>query len=283
MRPAPSRAVSLLQALRPVAVVLGRLSLWVWIVLALLLLLFSRWDEGGSAGMRAVVTGTLTPVYAFLSHPTESFRAVQDSVRDIVQVYTQNKQLRAEQERLKRVQQVALALEVENTRLRELLHLIPPPNVRFFTARLVAGNGGPFVDNALIYTSDASELAEGMVVTENDKLVGQLAEVGSRSARVLLPGDPRSRIPVRLENSEQRAVLVGRLDGTPILRYLSPGATLSAGERVMSSGDGDFFPADLWVGTVLRQDKHGAWEVEPAIDRHRLHYVTILVREGAQE
>ena len=51
--------------------------------------------------------------------------------------------------------------------------------------------------------------AKGQIALDASGLVGRVTEVGDRSARVLLVTDMNSRIPVMLEASRAKAILVG--------------------------------------------------------------------------
>jgi rod shape-determining protein MreC len=102
-----------------------------------------------------------------------------------------------------------------------------------------------------------------------------VTELGSRSARVLLITDMNSRIPVTLENSRARAILVGTNGPRPRLMYWAEGVTPTEGERVVTSAEAGAFPAGLPVGTV-RYSANNVPEVDPAAHLDRLEVVRIF-------
>jgi rod shape-determining protein MreC len=101
-----------------------------------------------------------------------------------------------------------------------------------------------------------------------------VTDVGARSARVLLITDLNSRIPVVLESTGERAIMVGTNAPLPRLLYWS-GGTPKEGERLVTSGEAGALPPNLPVGTVHYSAEH-APEVAPAAQLDRLEVVRIF-------
>ena len=72
-----------------------------------------------------------------------------------------------------------------------------------------------------------------------------------------------------------RAIMAGNNTGTPKLVHLSPGFSVAAGDRVVTSGHGGAFPQGLPVGVIASNDENGI-AVQPYTDQERLQYVRIL-------
>jgi len=106
-------------------------------------------------------------------------------------------------------------------------------------------------------------------------LVGRVSGLGSRSARILLITDLNSRIPVAIEPSRARAVLAGDNSDRPRLIHLPPGADLSPGDMVVTSGHGGAFPVGMPVGVVAAVSDNGI-TVQPFVDRARLEVVRVV-------
>ena len=106
-------------------------------------------------------------------------------------------------------------------------------------------------------------------------LVGRITEVGSRSARILLATDMNSRIPVTLEDSRARAIMVGTNADRPRLQHWPEGSAPQEGERVVTSAEANAFPAGLPVG-VVRYSASGAAEVELFAHLDRLDVVRLF-------
>ena len=99
--------------------------------------------------------------------------------------------------------------------------------------------------------------------------------LGAGSARVLLLTDMNSRIPVILETSRARAMLVGTNGARPRLMYWPEGMQPTEGERLVTSAEAGAFPAGLPVGTV-RYTASNVPEVEPLARLERLEVVRLF-------
>ena len=106
-------------------------------------------------------------------------------------------------------------------------------------------------------------------------LVGRISGVGQETSRVLLLTDTSSRIPVTIQGSGQSAVLSGDNTLNPPIEFLENPDLVRPGDRVVTSGDGGVFPADLLVGQVaLGTDRR--LRVRLAADYERLEFLRVL-------
>jgi rod shape-determining protein MreC len=105
--------------------------------------------------------------------------------------------------------------------------------------------------------------------------------VGRDSSRVILLTDTSSRIPVTIQPSGQRAVLAGDNTMNPPILFLENDELVRPGDRVVSSGDGGVFPADLLVGQVaLGTDRR--LRVRLAADYERLEFLRVMRSQPAE-
>jgi rod shape-determining protein MreC len=99
--------------------------------------------------------------------------------------------------------------------------------------------------------------------------------VGERTARVILVTDSNSRLPVTIQPSGQKALLSGDNSPLPPLEFIEDTDEVRPGDRVVTSGDGEVFPAGLLVGqVVLGTDKR--LRVVLAADYQRLEFLRVL-------
>ena len=251
---------------------LGKLTLPVLIVAAFGLLLLGKADALLAERLRMALADALAPVYAALAPPLGSLRSLLSNAQDLVALRAENDRLLEENERLRRWQSVALALDAENQRLKANLNWVPDPAPSFITARVVADAGGVYARAVLFSLGPNHSVTKGQIALDERGFVGKVTEVGARSARVLLITDLNSRIPVILENSRARAMLIGTNGPRPRLLYWPEGTPPAEGERVVTSAEANALPANLPVGTVRYNANHVP-EVEPAADLGRLEIV----------
>jgi rod shape-determining protein MreC len=217
----------------------------------------------------------LAPIWAALAEPLQAGRRAVDGAAGLLSLRQENARLREENERLRRWHAAALALEAENAVLRRQLDYLPEAAPAFHTARVVADGGGTYARAVLLATGPRHAIRKGQVALDERGFVGRVTEIGTRSARVLLATDINSRVPVVLEGSRARAVMIGTNGARPRLQHWPEGAGPAEGDRVVTSAESNLFPAGLPVGLV-RWSAAGAPEVELFARLDRLDLVRLF-------
>lgn len=239
------------------------------------LMLLGKADTIVVERLRVLIDDGISPVLQVLSRPASAVAGVVNAVHDLAALRAENVRLAEENARLMHWQTVARELDNENKALRAQLNYAPDPDSAFISARVIGDTGGAFVHSMLISAGGREGVRKGQAVIAGEMLVGRIAEVGQRSARVLLLTDINSHIPVLLESSRAKAILTGDNTDRPRLNYLSPNTNAAPGDRVVTSGHGGAFPPGIPIG-VVSSVQEGTVRVEPFVNRHQLEYVTVV-------
>lgn len=245
----------------PLRQALARLSLPVLIAAAFGTMLLGKADALLAERARMALADALVPIWGVLQEPVSAARDAVREAAHLLALRGENARLREENERLRRWQAAALALEAENAMLRRQLAFVPDAAPAYTTARVVADGGGTYARAVLLSAGPNHPVRKGQVALDERGLAGRVTEVGTRSARVLLATDMNSRIPVVLESNRARAMIVGTNGARPRLQYWPAGTQPQEGDRVVTSAEANAFPAGLPVG-VVRASASGGFEVE---------------------
>jgi len=243
---------------------------------AVALMILGRADTTLVERARSTVVDALSPILNAVATPVASLRHALQNARDYLDLRQKNAALEEETQRLEDWQSVARQLQAENESLRALLKFAPEPGASFVTARVVADNGGAFVRTVLVAAGRRDGLRKGAAAVTGEGLVGRVAEVGERSARVLLLTDINSRIPVVIERTRDQAILGGDNSDNPRLLYLPHGATVMPGDRIVTSAAGGAFPPALPVGVVQSVDDSGVGVVQLFVNWDRLEFLRLV-------
>ena len=109
-------------------------------------------------------------------------------------------------------------------------------------------------------------------------------------AEVILLTYEMCKVSAKIEGSLEQGIVSGERGGFDMrpdlrLRYLNKNALVSPGASVVSTGEGNVFPAGLLIGRVKRfenKDISGEAVVEPTVDFANLEYVFIVeMQRGA--
>lgn len=253
----------------------SRFALLLLVGAAFGLMLIGRTNSFLVEETRTAVTDMVTPILDAVSQPVDTLSGVIDQAEALANLQSENVALKEQNARLLHWQAVARRLEAENAALRNLSQMVPDPQMRFITARVVGDPGGAFVRSVLINAGERNGIAKGQAATTGAGLAGRVAEVGLRSSRVLLVTDINSRIPVVVGLGRDRAVLAGDNTDAPQLLYLGRTAKLQLGDRVTTSGHGGVFPPGLPIGVVSALGDAGV-RVEPFVDWAHMEYLRIV-------
>ena len=259
----------------PFRAALGRLAFAILVMVSIGLMVTSRFDLLGVDKARGVLLDAISPFYQALSRPADTIAGTLTDLRRFWQLRTENERLREEVQRLERWHEVARKLDSENEALRNLLGYPVDSEVRSITGRVIADHGGAFVRSVLVTAGSENGVVRGQPAVTGEGLAGRVTDVGDRSARVLLITDLNSRIPVMIESTRERALLAGDNTNEPRLIYLRQGASVSPGDRVVTSGHGSTWPAGMPVGVVTANGDRGVL-VQPYVDWSRLEFIRLL-------
>lgn len=259
----------------PIRNVAQRFTFMALLLSAVALMMLGKVDIVIMEQVRSHVTDAVTPILNVISKPVASINSVLAEGKSLFAVRDENLRLKEEKARLLQWQAAARKLAAENKRLRDLLNFVADPQAGFISARVIADTGGAFANSAIINAGDRVGVRKGQAAITGDGLVGRVTDVGARSARVLLISDLNSRIPVVIQSSRARAIMAGDNSHRPRLIHLAPGALVSQGDRIVTSGHGGAFPPGLPVGVVASVSDKGI-SIEPYVDRSRVSHLRIL-------
>jgi rod shape-determining protein MreC len=242
---------------------------------AFTLMLLGRFDNVAVERARLGIVDAFTPIMDVMSRPVSAVNALVRDFNEVVSLRSEVARLTDENDRLLQWQTVARRLEAENTAFRGLLGAKPQTSSYLIAARVVADAGGPFVRTVLLNAGRRDGVAKGQAVVNANGMVGRVAEVGERSARVLLLSDLNSRVPVVNERSGQRGVLTGDNSEWPLLVFLPNQAQVQPGDRIVTSGHGGLLPPGLPIG-VVASTSDSVVRVQPLVDWHRIEFVRVV-------
>lgn len=252
-----------------------RILLGLVVLVSIILLILWRTDNPRLERLRMGLVDALLPSMSFLSQPIEFTSGLLRDSRNFLDVYSQNRELRREIERLRAWRETARQLEEENAQLRALNNVRLPPRTTFVTGDVLADSGGPFRQSALVNVGTRDGVFDGSAAVDGNGLVGRVVGVGQHAVRILLLTDFSSRVPVVVQPAGRPGVLAG--DGTPAprLKFLETTEQINPGDQVRTSGDGGVFPPGLPVGQVMALPEN-RWRVSLNADYERLEFVRLL-------
>lgn len=259
----------------PLRALIQRFSFMLLVFLSIALMMVGKVDAVLVDGVRARMIDAFAPIMDAIARPAATAARFVESAVDLRNAHEENERLRRENAILTQWKQAALRLEAENNSLRSLLHYRPDPALSFISARVISAPGGSFLRTLVVMAGKREGVRTGQAAIAGAGMIGRVVEVGEWSSRILLVTDINARIPVMLEGSRQKAMLVGDNSDQAKLLYLPPEAPVSVGDRVVTSGHGGLFPPGLPIGVVAFVGER-AIKVQPLVDLNRVEHVQLV-------
>jgi rod shape-determining protein MreC len=246
------------------------------LVLACLgLFLLWRIDSPRVERLRAEVTDAVVPRLDWMMAPVNGLVTLAQDFRSYQRIHEQNLELRRELQQMQVWREAALRLEQENAKLRDLNNVTLVPQLTYITGTVMADSGSPFRQSVLLNVGRRDGILDGWPTMDGIGLVGRVSGVGETTSRVILLTDTSSRIPVTVEPSGQKAILTGDNSFYPLLDFVEDRDRVAPGDRVVTAGDGQLFPAGLLVGRVA-EGTDGRLRLRLAADYEQLEFVRVL-------
>ncbi|ENK3615185.1 rod shape-determining protein MreC [Acinetobacter baumannii] len=235
---------------------------------------------------RDVLYAAYNPIYALASYPVLSREWLNQQTKSETQLRRENTAMQAEllqaQVRLQKLSE----LSAENTRLRGLLDTPLIIDGRMEIAEVIGTDADPLRHIIIINRGAMDHLKVGQTVLDDKGIMGHIINVYPHSSRVMLLSDKEHSLSVRLERTGMRAIVSGTGDlGRLKMEYVPTSANIQVGDKVLSSGLGEHFPAGYAVGTVAKIRRHNSGEfaeidVTPAAQLATGHHVVVLFSDS---
>jgi rod shape-determining protein MreC len=232
------------------------------------------------------VTETLSP-------PIKFFGGIFSSIEQFTRDYVWLKNLRAENETLKReVAELESKITsyheayVENLRLRRLLDFKISIKVETVAAQVVMHDMTGWFQTLMVDKGSRDGIAPDMPVVNDEGVVGRVLDVSDRNCRVLLVTDPGSSVDAVVQRNRVRGILSGKDANGCALKYIRGNLDVQVGDLVVSSGKDGVYPKGLRLGVIQGAyrdpvDLFQKIDVKPLVRLSALEEVLIIKRGGA--
>lgn len=258
----------------------------VLILIPLAILRANLRDPGEASGFDRAVLRISSPVQAVVTWVVEGIGDLGRRYVWLVDVQEENRELRAENRKLREELAVALRRSSDMSVLEKLVGVKAKTAADTVGARVISASATPlFRVTRLKLDRGEGEVEIGMPVITAEGLVGRIQQTMGGYADVLLSVDPASAIDVELARSGGRGVLSGLGETGSYackLDWLDRDADIQVGDLVITSGLGGAFPAGIPVGHVTKvaAREYALFRdvvVEPLVDFTDLRHVLVLL------
>tara|TARA_B110001450_G_scaffold110288_1_gene104156 strand:+ start:158 stop:1009 length:852 start_codon:yes stop_codon:yes gene_type:complete len=196
-------------------------------------------------------------------------------VQNHFNLYKVNKKNEYELEILKAKDLLNEFIILENKRLKKVVddYLVKSDII---IAKVLSDKGSPFLRSIIINKGSKHKINLGMVVMDEEYLVGKVVEVNYLSSRVLLLSDLNSKIPVIVEPNEVFSILSGTGEDDGIIQYSKKYEDIKEQSIIYTSGVGSLFKAGIPIGRINGDNSSEEKKVEFFSDFSQLRFIKVF-------
>ena len=227
-----------------------KFSLFVLIILSIIFIYVETIEARPLNFFRSFLKDTIYRGALIVSAPSKVFGNLTNYTKEHVNLYSNYRQLKKENDELKNNISKTDFLELENTQLRKLIEEQIASNSNLVSARVMLDKQSPYLNSFIINIGSNKGVKNGMAVLDGKNFIGRIVDVNFFSSRVLLVSDLNSNIPVIIEPSAEHGILSGHGINEPTLEYLSENHNLKDGDKVYTSGKEGIFLPGIPIGEI---------------------------------
>ncbi|MEO8704153.1 MAG: rod shape-determining protein MreC [Kofleriaceae bacterium] len=253
------------------------------------LVLRSSLNRGTPSALDEALLRITAPLQAATSWVAEGIGGIWSHYVALVDVESENRELRDENDKLRKELAAMTRRAYDVTALEELALVKKRTAADMIGARVIGAPLSPqFRVLRLRIDRGDHDIQENMAVIAGTGPVGRIGKVFGDYADVVLISDTGSTIDVVVKRTGRRGFLVGlgRPDSyactiTSLELASQPDQRAQVGDEIVTSGVGSIFPPGLVVGKISKLDGDTGMlqnvEVEPIVDVSRVHAVMVLL------
>jgi len=229
--------------------------------------------EGHLDWLRSTLAVAAYPIQWIAAQPSRLARKLDGQFATEADLRERNALLERENLRLRGQMQQFLALQAENSRLRDLLGSSFKVSDRVLVAELLQVELDPYRQQVLVDKGTASGVYIGQPVLDANAVMGQVVVANPLTATVLLITDADHALPVQINRNGLRTIATGTGRVNQLhLPHLPKNADVRVGDLLVTSGMGGVFPAGYPVAQIIEvaDDPNSAFATVKAVPTARL-------------
>ena len=214
-------------------------------------------------------------IISSLYSPINTINNSVNNFYNIMNVYNLNKKLTSEYDNYSKLENDLIILKMKNSEYKNLLNISDDIEYNFVTSKIISRSNLSYTKSVILASGKNDNITLDSPVIYENSLLGFISELGNTSSRLISITDGTVKIPSIIFEKNLNIIVSGNNDKYLEILNLNNFPNIKDGDKVFTSGDGNKFPENLFIGTI-KTKKNGDFIVEPSLDINKLNYVYIL-------
>lgn len=214
-------------------------------------------------------------IISSLYSPMNTINNSVNNFYNIMNVYNLNKKLTSEYDNYSKLENDLIILKMKNSEYKNLLNISDDIEYNFVTSKIISRSNLSYTKSVILASGKNDNITLDSPVIYENSLLGFISELGNTSSRLISITDGTVKIPSIIFEKNLNIIVSGNNDKYLEILNLNNFPNIKDGDKVFTSGDGNKFPENLFIGTI-KTKKNGDFIIEPSSDINRLNYVYIL-------
>jgi len=214
-------------------------------------------------------------IISSLYSPMNTINNSVNNFYNIMNVYNLNKKLTSEYDNYSKLENDLIILKMKNSEYKNLLNISDDIEYNFVTSKIISKSNLSYTKSVILASGKNDNITLDSPVIYENSLLGFISELGNTSSRLISITDGTVKIPSIIFEKNLNIIVSGNNDKYLEILNLNNFPNIKGGDKVFTSGDGNKFPENLFIGTI-KTKKNGDFIIEPSSDINRLNYVYIL-------
>lgn len=235
-----------------------------------------------SHGFGRVALYVVAPIQNAVTNTIQAARNTWQTYFALVSTAQENARLRKELQQALAKNSQWREMELANLRLRRLLDFKISLSSRSVAGEVIGRDPSPWYRTVIINKGSRDGIRKGLPVAIPEGIAGQVTDVSSEFAKVMLIVDRNSAVDALVQRTRARGIIKGESTGSCMFQYALRKDEVNVGDRIVASGLDGVFPKGMPIGEVSGIVRRAAGifqevSVTPYVDFEKLEEVLVIL------
>jgi rod shape-determining protein MreC len=220
----------------------------------------------------------LSPIEMGISNIKKFCSNQGDEFKNLIQAKKENEKLKEKIITLQDSFLKAKILEQENLDLKKKLQYIASKEIKFKTAKLIAGVYNTSLREAFINAGSKDGIKENCLIFNQDGAIGRVISVNQDNSKVMLLNDSRSYIPAKAISNGNKMIVSGSDGDLLEVKFIAENKSIDIGEVLLTSSEANLVPDNIPIGKIVKADGEN-YKIKPFANLNNFDIVYIYLHE----